>query len=69
MAQYDEVCSNCDEGVIPDGRGDVRICDQCEGYGYRLTPKGVDLVRFLKRRGFNQSMSPRAEEELRGVIE
>lgn len=67
MGQYDEICGRCaGSGSIGD---DEEACGFCEGYGYHLTDKGRDLVEFLKRRGFSQSMSPQAEDELRGMIE
>lgn len=64
MGQYDEICTKCFGGTLND-----ETCDTCEGYGYLLTPKGHDLIEFLKRRGIKVPMSPKAEDELRGMAE
>lgn len=66
VGQYDEICGRCSGTGV---NFQEEACTFCEGWGYHLTDKGHDLVEFLKRRGFSQSMSPQAEEELRGTIE
>lgn len=69
MSAYDLKCQRCNgsgERIVDE---DEEICDHCEGYGYLLTLKGIELIQFLKRRGVNVSMSPKAEAELRGMIE
>lgn len=68
MGQYDNKCRQCDDGILVQD-GEETTCDVCQGYGYLLTVEGHNLVEFLKRRGFSQSMSPQAEDELRGMLE
>lgn len=68
IIKYDNKCRECDDGIqIHDEQEEA--CATCEGYGYLLTSNGYELVQFLKRRGVNFSMSPIAEDELRGMIE
>jgi hypothetical protein len=62
---YDYLCTDC----IDTGQCDDDICPACEGYGYNLTESGRQLLEFLQRRGIAIPMSPRAEEELRGMVE
>lgn len=66
--QYDDKCKRCDNGLVTHGE-EEETCNVCDGYGYLLTPKGLDLIEFLKRRGLAFPMSPIAEEELQGTIE
>jgi hypothetical protein len=68
MGQYDDKCHVCNDGLVR-VNGEEKTCAACGGYGYLLTPKGHDLIEFLKRRGVYVSISPLAEEELRGMIE
>jgi DnaJ-class molecular chaperone len=55
------------------GSGESRfsdtVCPECEGYGHHLTPTGQVLIKFLSKRGFGIPMSPKSEEELRGMEE
>lgn len=61
--QFDVPCPTCKtKGEMPDGD----ICSTCEGYGHLLTDEGEALVAFLKRRGVDFGMSPKAENELGG---
>lgn len=68
MSQYDEKCRQCSDGTITHDDED-EPCNVCDGYGYLLTPKGHDLIEFLKRRGVNVPMSPLAEDELASMVE
>lgn len=64
-AKYDNPCRECNSGEKDDGSA----CRTCDGYGYLMTFEGHALIEFLKRRGYGEPMSPRAEEELRGMME
>lgn len=66
--EYDSKCCQCDNGLLVRDE-DEEVCNVCDGYGYLLTAKGMELIEFLKRRGYGEPMSPRAEEELRSMIE
>jgi len=65
--KYDNKCRQCDLGVIRKGE-EESICDVCDGYGYLLTFEGHALIEFLKRRGYGDPMSPRAEEDLANML-
>jgi hypothetical protein len=61
MVELDIKCPYCDK----DGIGaDRQPCGVCDGYAYQLTKAGETLIGFLKRRGMNFGMSPKAEDEL-----
>jgi hypothetical protein len=65
---YDNKCRQCDDGILRGEDGEETICNVCDGYGYLLTFEGHALLEFLKRRGYGEPMSPRAEEDLANML-
>jgi len=51
MMVYDKVCWTCSgKGKIFETNPDrLRDCQICDGKGYVMTKKGMELIEFLKR--------------------